>query len=243
MPLLGIRSQFRNGATLVMRINPLRIEIYSDLICPWCYIGRHRLQAALGTMDEAVKPDIRWLPFQLNPDMPKTGLERRAYRSAKFGSWERSQELDRHVVETGKSLGLQFNYDRVLVTPNTLAGHRLLWWTGQRGGQDTLADKLFHAYFSEGRDIGNLEVLAQVAGEVGLPIAEARRFLESDSGRDEVLREEAQGRPRGLNAVPFFVLNGTAAFSGAQPPEVFAAAFRELLASDGPSCDADCRSP
>jgi predicted DsbA family dithiol-disulfide isomerase len=220
-----------------MGTNPLQIEIYSDLICPWCYIGRRRLHYALASMAEAVEPDIRWLSFQLNPDMPKTGVDRRAYRCVKFGSWERSQELDRHVVETGKSLGLQFNYDRVLVTPNTLAGHRLLWWTGQRGGQDALADKLFHAYFSEGRDIGNLEVLAQVAGEVGLPIAEASRFLESDSGRNEVLRQEAEGHRRGLNAVPFFLFNGTAAVSGAQPPEVFAAVFRQMLASDGASRD------
>ena len=178
-----------------MKTNPLRIEIYSDLICPWCYIGRHRLQAALADLDEEVKPDIRWLPFQLNPNMPMTGLDRRAYRSEKFGSWERSQEMDRHVVEIGKSLGLEFNYDRVLVTPNTLAGHRLLWWTDQRGGQNALAGKLFHAYFSEGRDIGNLEVLAAIAGQVGLPMAEARRFLESDSGRDEVLRQESRRPP------------------------------------------------
>jgi predicted DsbA family dithiol-disulfide isomerase len=225
-----------------MRRNPLRVEIYSDLICPWCYIGRHRLQAALAILGQVVKPDIRWRPSQLNPNMPKTGLDRQAYRSAKFGSWERSQEMDRHVAEIGKSLGLEFNYDRVLVTPNTLAGHRLLWWAREQGGQDALADKLFHAYFTQGRDIGNLEVLAGVAGEVGLPVAEACRFLESDSGRHEVLKEEAEGRRRGLNAVPFFLLNGTLAFSGAQPPEVFVSAFRELLASDRPSCDADYRS-
>jgi predicted DsbA family dithiol-disulfide isomerase len=215
-----------------MRTNPLRIEIYSDLIRPWCYVGRHRLQSALATLDEEVKADIRWRPFQLDPDMPKSGLDRRAYRSAKFGSWERSQEVDRHVAEIGKSLGLTFNYDRVLATPNTLAGHRLLWWTRERGGQDALAEKLFHAYFSEGRDIGNFEVLAEVAGEVGLVAAEPSRFLESDSGRDEMLREEAEGRRQGLNAVPFFLLNGTVSFSGAQPPEVFTAAFRELLASN-----------
>ena len=215
---------------LLMKTNSLRIEIYSDLICPWCYIGRHRLQAALANLDEEVKPEIHWLPFQLNPNMPKTGLDRRAYRSAKFGSWERSQEMDRHVAETGKSLGLEFNYDRVLVTPNTLAGHRLLWWTGERGEQDALADKLFHAYFSEGRDVGNLEVLAGIAGKIGLPIQDVRRFLKSDSGRDEVLKAEAEGRRRGLNAVPFFVLNGTAALSGAQSPEIFVAAIRDLLA-------------
>jgi predicted DsbA family dithiol-disulfide isomerase len=238
----GPARNFRNELTLVMRTNPLRIDIYSDLICPWCYIGRHRLQAALDTLDETVKPEIRWLPFQLNPDMPKTGLDRRAYRSAKFGNWERSQEMDRHVVETGKSLGLEFNYDRVFVTPNTLAGHRLLWWAGERGGQDALADKLFHAYFSQGRDIGNLKLLAEVAGEAGLPVAEARRFLESDSGCEEVLKEETEARRQGLNAVPFFVLNETLTFSGAQLPQVFAAAFRELLASTGPSCDADGRS-
>lgn len=222
-----------------MNTKSLKIEIYSDLICPWCYIGRHRLQAGLDTLGEEVKVEIIWKPFQLNPDMPKTGLERKAYRSAKFGSWERSQGMDRQVAETGESLGLEFNYERVLVTPNTLAGHRLLWWARERGNQDALAEGLFHAYFSEGRDIGAIDVLADVAGKVGLPTDDARHFIESDAGVEEVLAEEAEGRRRGLNGVPFFLLNGTPAFSGAQPPDAFVTAVRKILASENPNCGAD----
>ena len=215
---------------LLMKTNSLRIEIYSDLICPWCYIGRHRLQAALANLDEEVKPEIHWLPFQLNPNMPKPGLDRRAYRSAKFGSWERSQEMDRHVAETG-SLSV---WSSITIACSLL---RTPWRAIVcSGGQANAAsrtlwpDKLFHAYFSEGRDVGNLEVLAGIAGKIGLPIQDVRRFLKSDSGRDEVLKAEAEGRRRGLNAVPFFVLNGTAALSGAQSPEIFVAAIRDLLA-------------
>ena len=107
-------------------MNPLTIEIYSDLICPWCYIGRRRLGEALKHLEVGEPPNIVWRPFELNPNLPKSGLDRRAYRTAKFGSWKGSQALDREVVETGKTLDLTFNYDRVLVTPNTLDGHRLL---------------------------------------------------------------------------------------------------------------------
>ena len=105
-----------------------RIEIYSDLICPWCYIGKHRLHDGLKHLGDGFRSDIVWRPFQLNPDMPKEGMDRKTYRTLKFGSWERSQTLDSDVAATGESLGLEFNYDQVRTTPNTLAGHRLLWW-------------------------------------------------------------------------------------------------------------------
>lgn len=205
----------------------LAVDIYSDLICPWCHIGRARLGRALEQAQLTARTHVRWLPFQLNPDMPVEGLERRAYRSRKFGSWARSQELDRGVVEAGRAEGLEFNYDRVLVTPNTLAGHRLLWWAAHAEGerQDALATALFHAYFGEGRDIGRADVLADVAGETGLPRAEAAAFLASDAGRAEVLAEEKAGRARGLNGVPYFLINGQPAFSGAQDPEAFGEAL------------------
>ena len=108
-------------------MNPLAIEIYSDLICPWCYIGWRRLGEALKLMEFSALPNIVWRPFELNPNLPRSGVDRRAYRTAKFGSWERSKAMDREVAEAGKPLGLMFHYDRVLVTPNTLDGHSLLW--------------------------------------------------------------------------------------------------------------------
>ena len=213
-------------------MNRLIIEIYSDLICPWCYIGRRRLGEALRRLAFSEPPNIVWRPFELNPDLPNLGLDRRVYRIAKFDTWERSQAMDREVTETGKALGLAFHYDRVLVTPNTLNGHRLLWWTRETALQDSLAEALFRAYFSEGDDLGKLEVLADVAAEVGLSREQARHFLESDQGREEVLAEEREARRRGLNSVPFFFLNAIPAFAGAQPPGVFVEAFRKVLASE-----------
>ena len=211
-------------------MNPLAIVIYSDLICPWCYIGRRRLGQALQLVGLSEPPSLVWRAFQLNPDLPKSGLDRKAYRTAKFGSWERSLEMDRRVIETGKTLGLVFDYDRVLVTPNTMDGHRLLWWAGVLGSpQDALAEVLFRAYFSEGRDLGELEVLADAAAEVGLSRERALLFLQSDDGRQEVLAEEREARRRGLDAVPFFLLNGIPALAGAQPPQAFVKAFREVL--------------
>ena len=210
-------------------MNPPIIDIYSDLICPWCYIGRRRLGEALKRLEFSEPLSIVWRPFELNPNLPNSGLDRRAYRIAKFGSWERSQAMDREVTETGKALGLAFDYDRVSVTPNTLNGHRLLWWARETGSQDSLAEALFRAYFSDGRDLGKLGVLADIAAEVGLSREQARRFLESDGGREEVLAEEREARRRGLNSVPFFLFNAIPAFAGAQPPDVFVEAFRQVL--------------
>ena len=217
----------------------LNIEVYSDLICPWCYIGRRRLEAGIKLLDASEPPNILWRPFELNPKMPKAGLDRKAYRSAKFGSWERSQAMDRDVTATGKTLGLEFNYDRVLVTPNTFAGHRLLWWARDKGSQDILADALFRAYFTEGLDIGKNDVLAKVAADAGLSEKDAKRFLESDQGRNEVLEEEQEGRRRGLNGVPFFVINGIPAFSGAQRPDTFVETFRQLLGAEARKCGSE----
>jgi predicted DsbA family dithiol-disulfide isomerase len=147
--------------------------------------------------------------------------------------------MDRDVVATGKTLGLEFNYNRVLVTPNTFAGHRLLWWARDKGSQDILADALFRAYFTEGLDIGKHEVLADVAAGTGLSEEDAKRFLESDQGCDEVLEEEREGIRRGLNGVPFFVINGIPAFSGAQRPDTFVEAFRQVLGAEARKCGSE----
>ena len=202
-------------------MSKLKIEIYSDLICPWCYIGKRRMQAGLKLFGSDFAAEIIWRPFQLNPEMPSEGMDRKTYRSRKFGSWERSQAMDDNVASIGRSIGIGFHYDRVLVTPNTMAGHRMLWWAEQRKRQHHLAEALFHAYFTEGRDIGRHDVLAKVASEVGLPEDEARAFLDGDGGRKEVALEEMAGRTLGLDELPFFVVNGTPAFSGAQNPQRF----------------------
>jgi predicted DsbA family dithiol-disulfide isomerase len=147
--------------------------------------------------------------------------------------------MDAEVAATGKSLGIEFNYDKVLVTPNTLAGHRLLLWAGQRNHQDHLAEALFRAYFTEGRDVGRHDVLAEIAAEAGLPQAEARAFLESDAGTKEVNDEILKGLKLGLQGVPFFVVNGVPALLGAQMPQTFLEVFQQALGKDAPQCGAE----
>jgi predicted DsbA family dithiol-disulfide isomerase len=147
--------------------------------------------------------------------------------------------MDDNVASIGRSIGIGFHYDRVLVTPNTMAGHRMLWWAEQRKRQHHLVEALFHAYFTEGRDIGRHDVLAEVASEVGLPKDEAHAFLDGDGGRKEVALEEMAGRSLGLDGVPFFVLNGRPAFSGAQNPQTFVEAFRYVLGGNMRQSDAD----
>ena len=210
----------------------MNIEIYSDLICPWCYIGKRRMEAGLKLLGPEVTPKIVWRPFQLNPDMPKEGMSRKNYRTKKFGSWERSLAMDAEVASTGKSLGLQFNYDKVLMTPNTLAGHRLLWWAEQRKQQGPLAEALFRAYFTEGRDVGRHDVLAEVASEAGLPSVEVRTFLDSEAGKKEVEEEALKGLELGLEGVPFFLINGVPALSGAQTPHAFLEVFQRAFKKD-----------
>jgi predicted DsbA family dithiol-disulfide isomerase len=217
-------------------MNTITIEIYSDLICPWCYIGKRRMQAGLQLLGTEISPKIVWRPFQLNPEMPLGGMNRKAYRTKKFGSWERSMAMDAELAATGKSLGIEFNYDRVLVTPNTMAGHRLLWWAEQRESQDHLAEALFHAYFTDGRDVGRHSVLCEIAAEVGLPPAEASSFLESEGGKKEVEKQALEGLKLGLQGVPFFVVNGLPAVSGAQRPQTFLEAFQLALGQDAPAC-------
>jgi predicted DsbA family dithiol-disulfide isomerase len=221
----------------------MKIEIYSDLICPWCYIGKHRMQAALKLLGKEFTPKIVWRPFQLNPDMPIEGMNRKTYRTNKFGSWERSLAMDAEVAATGEGLGIEFNYDKVLITPNTLAGHRLLWWAAQQHHQDHLAEALFRAYFTEGRNVGRLDVLAEVAAEVGLPQAEAIVFLDSDAGKKEVEEEVLKGLKLGLQGVPLFVVNDVPALSGAQMPRKFVEVFQQALGREAPECGVEsCKS-
>jgi predicted DsbA family dithiol-disulfide isomerase len=210
----------------------MNIEIYSDLICPWCYIGKRRMEAGLKLLGHEITPKIVWRPFQLNPDMPNEGMNRKNYRTKKFGSWERSMAMDAEVASTGQSLGLQFNYDEVLMTPNTLAGHRLLWWAEQRNQQGPLAESLFRAYFTEGSDIGRHDVLAEVAAGVGLPLSEARAFLDSDAGKKNVEEEALKGLELGLEGVPFFLINGVPALSGAQTTGAFLEVFQRAFKKD-----------
>jgi predicted DsbA family dithiol-disulfide isomerase len=206
----------------------LAVDVISDVICPWCYIGKRRLEKAVAALGGPV--EVRWLPFQLNPTMPKEGISRRDYRTKKFGSWERSQELDAKVIAVGKEEGIHFAFDRIGRTPNTLDAHRLIWLAEKQGVQDAVVDALFRAYFTNGRDITNRQALFDVVAEAGLDRHEAEVMLNGDDGLEAISDADARARRFRVDGVPFFIVNGTP-LSGAQQPDAFLEAFRQAIGS------------
>jgi predicted DsbA family dithiol-disulfide isomerase len=202
--------------------------VFIDVICPWCLVGKRRLERALTLIDqETVR--VTWLPFELNPDMPKEGMDRRDYRTRKFGSSERSAQLDAQMTEMGAGEGIDFHFDLITRTPNTFNAHRLIWRGRQTGGQDRLVEGLFRAYFAQGRDIGSDGVLEDVAVEAGMELAEVSALLQSDEGALQVSQEEDAARRAGLSGVPAFILNRRPLLVGAHPPEIIASALRRAM--------------
>lgn len=204
-----------------------RIDVISDAICPWCYIGKRHLERALALLDkQGLHFTVAWHPFQLNPDMPREGVDRAQYRLAKFGSAERSRQLDERITETAATVGLEFHLDRLTRTPNTLDAHRLIRLAGQRGVQDGVVEALFEGYFCDGADIGNAEVLTRLGVEGGLERDEITAMLASDTGLKEVAAADRMARNAGIQGVPSFALQGHVLFSGAVPADEMAQAFR-----------------
>lgn len=206
----------------------MHVEIYSDIVCPWCFIGKRRWEQAIESAGYANRVDMIWRPFQLNPTMPKSGMDRRTYLEGKFGGAEARREIEERLAKAGEADGIVFAFGRIARTPNTFDAHRLMWFAQQHKKQDDLAEGLFHAYFSEGRDIGDAQTLVDIAAEIGLDRDEVRQFLASDQGVEKVRSEEAAGHRLGIRAVPYFVLNDTYAISGAQPPDIFVSALQKV---------------
>jgi predicted DsbA family dithiol-disulfide isomerase len=205
----------------------IQLDVYSDLICPWCYVGKRRMEAAIEQLGADTTVNVSWHPFELNPQMPPAGMNRKEYRSAKFGSWHRSQELDAQVTAAGAEVGIAFNYRAVEKTPNTLDSHRLVLLAKQHELEGQLVEQLFHAYFVEGRDLTNPSALGEVATSAGLPAGEVQELLAGDRGLSEVRAEEAWAQEHGLTGVPYFSVNGQVGFSGAQPVASFLRAFAD----------------
>ena len=205
----------------------LTIEIYSDVVCPWCYIGKRRLERALGQLNGAAQARITWRPYQLNPTMPKDGMDRTTYLAAKFGSLDAFRQMEEHVLAAGAAERVPFAFENVARTPNTFMAHRLIWYAGQQGRQDAVVESLFRGYFTEGADIGSVPVLGQLASRAGLDAAAVESFLQSEEGTTEVKAEEATGHRLGIRGVPYFVINGSISISGAQPPDIFVSAIQQ----------------
>ena len=209
----------------------LSVDVISDVICPWCYIGKRRLEKAVAAVQEQHEVRVQWLPFQLNPAVPKEGVSRKEYRIKKFGSWERSQELDAKVIAVGETEGLDFAFDLMERTPNTVDAHRLIWLADQNGCQDAVVEGLFRGYFTEGRDISNRQTLINVVVEAGVDRQRAETMLNSDEGMDAIKDVEGLSRRHRVDGVPFFIINNEIALSGAQQPEAFLEAFRMAVVS------------
>ena len=205
--------------------------VVSDVICPWCFVGKKNLDKALGLAGPHLQITITWLPFELNPTMPKEGMDRREYRSKKFGSWEHSLALDAQVAEAGGRAGISFRHDLMTRTPNTFQAHRLIWLAGEEGKQDEVVEALFRAYFTEGRDVGDTSVLIALATEVGLDEERSKAFLKGTEGADEVRHEEQASMAAGISGVPTFILNGEQLGSGALKPELIAERLSEAVMS------------
>jgi len=204
-----------------------RIDIVSDAVCPWCYIGKRQMERALTTLDgEGLSFSIHWNPFQLNPDLPKEGVDRAQYRAWKFGSAEKSAAIDARIVEAAAQVGLEFHPERIKRTPNTIDAHRLIWFAGQNGVQDAAMEAVFRAYFIDAQDIGRPSVLADCAAAAGMDRDQVMAFLAGDLADKEMRAADVAAREAGVSGVPSFFLDGYTLFSGAMPADAMADAFR-----------------
>ena len=201
----------------------IQIEVASDVVCPWCYIGKRRLEKALASLDGEVKANIVWLPFQLNPGIPDEGLPRAEYRKAKFGSVERGRQLDARVASEGAGEGIQFAFDRIERTPNTRAAHQLIELAQAQGKAQGVVDALFRAYFEEAKNIGEDKVLADIAAANGVS------GWPGQANATSVAEKEEGVRGLGISAVPTFILDRKLGVSGAHPPAALADAIRQAL--------------
>lgn len=213
----------------------MQIDVISDTVCPWCFIGKRRLDAAV-----AQRPDlgiqVNWRPYQLDPNVPREGVERRAYFRAKFGDGERVKGMSETLVTYGAELGIAFAFDKAEMRPNTIDSHRLIRWASSVGVQDAVVEALFKAYFEQGRDIGDAAVLTSVAADCGMDAELVEELLASEADRELVLREAGLAGQMGVQGVPAFVLEGKYVLVGAQDTDVLLRVFdkvREKQAAAG----------
>lgn len=212
----------------------LQLDLYADLVCPWCWIGDRRLFRAVDAIratDPDVEIDVTWHAFQLDPTVPAEGRAWNEVVESKFGGLERAREMFAHVANAGAGDGIPFQFDRIATAPNTVRGHGLVLQAQRSGGSPwALVEALFSAYFEHGQDIGNVDTLVRIATDVGLDGGEARETIESGRFDVDVMQSQREAARLGIRGVPFVVLDGRYGISGAQPVEVFEQAIRRALA-------------
>lgn len=218
---------------IAMTAKPLTIDIVSDVMCPWCYIGKRRLEQALEMTSPEIEVAIRWRPFQLDATIPMGGMSRKEYLSRKFGGEEAAKQIYARIEEAGETENLPFAFDLIEKSPNTLNAHRLIRWAQTTGHQDALVEKLFKLFFVEGADIGDKTVLADAAEDIGMERDTVARLLEGDSDMEEVKAEIAHAQRIGVTGVPCFIIDEKYALMGAQQPETLVQAFQQALSERG----------
>jgi predicted DsbA family dithiol-disulfide isomerase len=206
---------------------PIKLDVLSDPICPWCYIGKTHLDKALAEVGDHPFV-IEWHPFQLNPDMPEDGMDRREYLERKFGGKDNAVRVYGQIAEHAENAGIEIDLAAIKKTPNTVNAHRLIHWAGIEGKQNEVVDALFSAYFKEGRDIGDTETLADIADSIGMDAAVVTRLIKTDEDAQNIRDRDAHSREMGVNSVPTFIVGSRHAVPGAQPPELWIKVIKEL---------------
>jgi predicted DsbA family dithiol-disulfide isomerase len=206
----------------------IKIDIVSDVVCPWCYIGKRRIEKAMHELSSEFEFDVNYLPFQLNPQIPKEGIDQKEHLAKKFGSEEKYNQILAHVTRTAEEEGLHFDFDKQKISPNTSDCHRLIWLAKKEGKQLQVKEALMKAYFEEGIDLTKTEKLIAVAVGASMDAAQVKNFLESHEGLAEVSEMQQLNYDRGISGVPFYIINNKYGISGAQPAQVFGEALREI---------------
>ena len=213
-------------------MDKLKIDIVSDVVCPWCVIGFKNLQTAIKQMSNEIDFEINWKPYELHPEIPKNGYDKKLYMQQKFGDASGRASPYNQIKEIGKSLGFEFNFSKTERIPNTFSAHRLLWKSKEYNLQTKLSEALFEAYFTDGKDIGSDEVLAGIAQEVGMDKLEVLKFLSSKEGGQETADEEMEFIEKSIGAVPTYFINEKYIIQGGQEPETFVSFLNKILSKE-----------
>ena len=215
-----------------MNRSQLKIDIVSDVVCPWCAIGYKKLSKAMEDLNEEILFEVNWKPYELHPEIPTEGFNKEEYYKIKFGNSNGSRDRFNHFTEEGKKAGLEFNFDKSKNLPNTFLAHRLLWFSRSKDMQDVIAEALFHAYFTEGRDIGSIHELISISTENGLQKSEIEDFLKTDIGSDEILREELRAKEMKIFSVPTYIFNKKYLLVGGQEADTFKSYMKKVIEVD-----------
>ena len=212
-----------------MNRSQLKIDIVSDIVCPWCAIGYKKLSEAMTQLDDEISFEVNWKPYQLHPEIPRGGFDKKEYYKIKFSESSGSSDKFNFISEEGRKVGLEFNFKKSKNLPNTFLAHRLLWLCRSKDMQDDIAEALFYAYFTDGRDVGNEDELIEISSENGLNKQEIRDFFQSNIGHEEVLREENRAREMNIFSVPTYIFNKKYLLVGGQESDTFKAYIEKVI--------------